>query len=363
MNRRSRGLIVWGSVAVLVLAGLYIGGLQLRRPPLESMKKALHAIAAAKVENDNKVSGETLNKAEELLKQAEASIRRENRRMIPFVTYTEADSLLHEAAQLAERALQTAKESHSRVRLIQKSEIAKLSDSLDIWRAILDEDLIHSDSEILYRNAKALLRLAVDYNSRGLSGDASVCTDSALKVFSLLTQARIEMRKAVDSRAQDAAQWISRTMMQSKKSGGIAFLVDKSTHNLYVVKAGKVTDSIRCEFGYNSSYQKIMAGDGATPEGMYKVKEVKNQSKFYKALLLDYPNSSDRERFKNNLAAGIIPGDAKIGSLIEIHGHGGENRDWTDGCIAVTDHDMDRIMKMAAVGTPVTIIRIWDKSK
>ncbi len=363
MKHRRRFLFLWGSVALLVLAGLYIWALQLRRPPLKSLEKALHSITTARQENLKESSRELLINAERLLKRAEESILRENKRMTPLVTYREADSLLKEAAQMADKAIKTARETRSKAQLTQKSEITQLYDSLEVWRAELDEDLIHSDSEILYRHAKSLLSLALDYNSRGLDGDASLCTDSTLKVFSQLTETRIRLRRAVDLRARNASQWASKTIQQSKNSGGIAFLVDKSSHNLYVIKKGKIVDTIKCELGYNSTNQKKMSGDGATPEGMYKVIEVKKYSKYYKALLLDYPNASDRERFRKNKAAGIIPGDAKIGSLIEIHGNGGENRDWTDGCVAVTDRDMDRIMKLAVVGTPVTIIRFWDKAQ
>ena len=47
---------------------------------------------------------------------------------------------------------------------------------------------------------------------------------------------------------------------------------------------------------------------------------------------------------------------AKIGGLIEIHGNGGKGIDWTEGCVALTDREMDTVFKIVRVGTPVTII-------
>ena len=47
---------------------------------------------------------------------------------------------------------------------------------------------------------------------------------------------------------------------------------------------------------------------------------------------------------------------AGIGNLIEIHGDGGQGRDWTDGCVALADGDMDKVFARSRVGTPVTIV-------
>ena len=53
---------------------------------------------------------------------------------------------------------------------------------------------------------------------------------------------------------------------------------------------------------------------------------------------------------------GRLPRGAGIGSLIEIHGDGGRGEDWTSGCVALENHDMDRLFARVSVGTPVTII-------
>jgi murein L,D-transpeptidase YafK len=91
---------------------------------------------------------------------------------------------------------------------------------------------------------------------------------------------------------------------------------------------------------------------------MYKItKKFKgNKTKYYKALLLDFPNDEDKEKFKSEIARGSLPASAKIGDLIEIHGNGGKGIDWTEGCIALTDKEMDVVFKIAKVGTPVTIV-------
>jgi murein L,D-transpeptidase YafK len=91
---------------------------------------------------------------------------------------------------------------------------------------------------------------------------------------------------------------------------------------------------------------------------MYKITQKfdGSKTKYYKALLLDYPNEEDKEKFRYEIQHGSLPASAKIGGLIEIHGNGGKGIDWTEGCIALTDREMDVVFKLVKVGTPVTII-------
>jgi hypothetical protein len=73
-------------------------------------------------------------------------------------------------------------------------------------------------------------------------------------------------------------------------------------------------------------------------------------------LLLDYPNQADRARLARLKAAGQIARGAGPGSLIEIHGEGGRGEDWTRGCVALSNPDMDDLFGRVGVGTRVTIV-------
>ena len=81
-----------------------------------------------------------------------------------------------------------------------------------------------------------------------------------------------------------------------------------------------------------------------------------SETKFHKALLINYPNDEDKRRFQTAKNKGILPAKTDIGGLIEIHGSGGKGIDWTDGCIALEDNDMDAVYKLVAVNTPVIIV-------
>ena len=98
-------------------------------------------------------------------------------------------------------------------------------------------------------------------------------------------------------------------------------------------------------------------GDKATPEGKYHITKKKSrpQTKYHKALLINYPNDDDKARYNAGVKKGSIP-KRGIGNLIEIHGDGGKGRNWTAGCVALTDNDIDKVYELVGVGTPVTIV-------
>lgn len=152
--------------------------------------------------------------------------------------------------------------------------------------------------------------------------------------------------------------WVSETIAESKRANEAAIIVDKLNRRLELYHDGQKLATFTAELGANGLKRKLHAGDKATPEGRYRVTQVRmnGATKFYKALLLSYPNADDLARFRSAQRLGQVPARAGIGSLIEIHGSGGQGQDWTDGCVALRNKDMDRLFAHARVGMPVTIV-------
>lgn len=151
--------------------------------------------------------------------------------------------------------------------------------------------------------------------------------------------------------------WIADAAERTRR-GGRALVVDKLRRELIVYERGRPVATYPVELGARGLLDKRHSGDRATPEGRYRVVERKERgsTRYYKALLIDYPNRDDRARFDRARKAGEIPAGTDIGGLIEIHGHGGRGRDWTDGCVALEDRLMDRVYALAPLGTPVVIV-------
>jgi len=133
-------------------------------------------------------------------------------------------------------------------------------------------------------------------------------------------------------------------------------VVIKSKSKLYLKKQGKILKQYCAIFGANPRGHKQKEGDERTPEGTY-ILDYKNQdSQFYKSIHISYPNEADKKHAKK---MGLNPG-----GCIMIHGQkNGFGRvavmtqrfNWTDGCIAVSNHAMDVIWLVVDVGTPIEI--------
>ncbi|MEW6411269.1 MAG: L,D-transpeptidase [Candidatus Zixiibacteriota bacterium] len=324
------------------------------------MKRALDALGVAKATENRNHYKSTLKQAEQCLLEGEKSLRKQNASWWPFVSYEVADSLFEESIRLSRKVVTMATNHTDARRSALLSNIESLTDSLNYLGEVLSAELGRTDVEALYRKVRLKLDLATKLAETGSYASAQVYTDSVRSSMAVLSGRLLEHQVVLEELLADADRWVIETVKRSSETREPVLIVDKSAHRLYVLRHGAVVDSYSCDLGYNAGYQKKMSGDGATPEGMYRVVEVKKNSKYYRALLLDYPNKYDRRRFQKNLSEGVIPSHARIGGLIEIHGEGGRDEDWTEGCVAVSNDDMNKLMKIASVGTLVTIVRSWD---
>ncbi len=140
-------------------------------------------------------------------------------------------------------------------------------------------------------------------------------------------------------------------------------VVSKQRRKLYLLKNGELVKSYTVAFGFGASNgPKIKQGDGRTPEGLYQISLKNPQSKYYKALRVSYPNKKDTEfASKLNVSPGgdiMIHGFPRgfIDNLIpEVVKAQHPQADWTQGCIAVTNEEIDQIYKLTAEKVPLEI--------
>lgn len=151
--------------------------------------------------------------------------------------------------------------------------------------------------------------------------------------------------------------WVDDAVAASR-GDRVSIVVHKLDRRLYLLRDGRTAVTFDADLGRNALADKVSAGDGATPEGRYRIREKRENgsTRWYKALLLDYPNAEDWKNYHALRRRGEIPAGRGPGGLIEIHGHGGKRSNWTDGCVALHNSAMDRLFAMVPVGTPVTIV-------
>lgn len=133
-------------------------------------------------------------------------------------------------------------------------------------------------------------------------------------------------------------------------------VVLKKERTLELLLGGKVIKTYKIALGGDPVGPKTKQGDHKTPEGLYVLDSRNEHSKFYKSIHLSYPNARDRAAARQ---MGVSPGgDVFVHGLPNGYGAIGAAhrlRDWTDGCIAVTDQEIDEIWQEVSTGTPIEI--------
>lgn len=153
-------------------------------------------------------------------------------------------------------------------------------------------------------------------------------------------------------------EMVDETVKASAAKGSYAIVISKLDRKLILYKAGKPYKTYRVGIGRNGSSDKMHAGDNATPEGRYFITKKNPRSRYFKALLINYPNDEDRARFAAAKRKGTIGRSVGIGGLVEIHGGGDDSM--TYGCVSLDNDSMQELFNIAEPGTPVTIVGVTD---
>ena len=133
-------------------------------------------------------------------------------------------------------------------------------------------------------------------------------------------------------------------------------IVEKARRQLHLLASGKVLRTYRVALGRNPVGAKTQEGDGKTPEGIYVIDTRKKQSGYHRALHISYPSAADVDRAQR---AGVKPGgDIMIHGIRNGLGWVGSLHrvtDWTLGCIAVTNQEIEEIWTAVPDGTPIEL--------
>ncbi|WP_022854138.1 L,D-transpeptidase family protein [Thermodesulfatator atlanticus] len=153
-------------------------------------------------------------------------------------------------------------------------------------------------------------------------------------------------------------------------------VIEKYSRTLYLYENGHILKAYPVSLGWNPEEPKREQGDGATPEGLYFIREKRPSRRYGLFLALSYPNLKDinlarwegrlnlseYEQCVLNFKQGVSNGNCKLGYGLGIHGggvwrkkNGRLVRDWTYGCVALNDKDMRELYELIEVGTPVLI--------
>jgi len=285
---------------------------------------------------------------------------RQRGRLIPFQNYAVAEDRFYAAAQNASEAMREGKSA----RLGMASRAAEMIH--------LAQDVIHEAENSVrmvpvgfiprmrLQKSRMSLSEATLYTRNGRYDDAfDKAKDAQSDALWVLTATGAAASRYLDSDlVRQWRNWVDQTVAESRAGQSSAIVVIKEKNRVDLYQAGRIRKSYNADMGRNRLSSKLYAGDRATPEGRYYITQKKGRgdSKYYKALVLNYPNAADRKRLAHAKTNGQASRGLGLGSLIEIHGEGGRGQDWTYGCVALSNNDLDDLFTRVSVGTPVTIV-------
>ncbi|HQI49470.1 MAG TPA: L,D-transpeptidase family protein, partial [bacterium] len=352
----------WFLIVNLVLA-LFLGAVSLiievsNKPPVACFDDASRAVSQARQLQAAVYAPDQLRMAESYLEQARLLWAAENQRWMFRRDFSRATAMTQKANDMAEYATMRATTLRDSLRWVAatginltrkriadiRAQFLNMPMDSHVRQTITFSELAIMESEAAFKRGdfrRAVVRYQVAAKNIGSAGD---------EVTQILNGYFVNVPKW--------RKWVQQTLRWSVDNNSVVILVDKLAHRCQVYRKGTKTAEFPVELGPNWLGHKRQRGDGATPEGLYRIKRKKSghRTAYYKALEIDYPNAEDIAQFNAAKARGEIARSAGIGGLIEVHGDGGKGANWTAGCVALRNRDMDTLYNMVEEGTPITIV-------
>lgn len=218
-------------------------------------------------------------------------------------------------------------------------------------RVVLGEHPV--ETEVLVKQARLFLEQGQFEHSIQSSERAGkiLLTQTALLTNELGRYADDDLIAAWRESAQRTIDW-------SRTHRAQAIVISKADRVLTLYKSGRTVLTYPIRLGSRGIRAKQHYGDGATPEGEYRIqrKRGQGQTPYFRALILDYPNADDRRRFEEAQKAGLIPKSQHMPGLIQLHGIAQGITDQPYGSIVLDNPQIAQLFDHVAVGTPVNIV-------
>jgi L,D-peptidoglycan transpeptidase YkuD (ErfK/YbiS/YcfS/YnhG family) len=320
--------------------------------PEESMKQARIGISNATECLAHILEPKLFQKAEDLYFDAKIAWERENEKPIYKRNYDHIIAMAHKSVRYSTEACAIAKNKAANEKSNVKQLYAFLKNKRDKFQEATTILPLTKNKVKDFHTADLLLREAANMLD---DGDFIKARKKLEQASTLMSNTIAATHAYLKDYYDNYPMWASDVQEAIRSSRqGTVLLIDKIAHECEVYKNGSIIKKYDVDLGKKWIGQKMREGDYATPEGSYRITEKKagRTTIYYKALLLDYPNREDYQRV-SRLNHGKRP---RLGGMIEIHGEGGKNVDWTKGCIALSNSDIDEIYRLVDVGTRVFIV-------
>lgn len=360
MSKVVKLLIVSGILLIVIfsIAGIVI--IKSKDLPVQDIENARSAISEAKHVRAHiyPVSKKYFSNAVAMYDSAMHCWKTENERFIIMRNYERSIFFADSATQLASLARGKAIRGSAELKRNLMDDLKILKKESAFYDPFIKK--LPLPDTLLTNNSKGVM-LITEAEIAFTNGEYVLCSDLVKKSRQLLIPNHLYIEDLLGKYFLQYSDWknlAKKTVEDSRRKKSYAILVDKFSRECILYYSGKPKYRFTVELGKNWIGDKHHRGDKATPEGLYKVVDKKEgrHTSYHKALLLNYPNNEDIAQYNEEIKNGLISRSSHIGGHIEIHGNGGKGIDWTEGCVAISDPDMDRLYKHCRQGTPVAIV-------
>ncbi len=314
-------------------------------PPQEELKVAREALSKAQKADAEIYAASLYREAHQLYDSAMVNWTAQNERFFVVRDYGKVRDFVAQVIQKADLARENSINQSRNTDIFVKKGIAELEKKVETYERIYKHNPLPSG--VIRAHNTGVMKLSearIAYKGNRFN-EAKVHYEEAVGLINTSN----------DKAERIFQDWFSNYPIWKKhgneairlSKGQKVILIDKYAHKLMVYQGGRIIRQFDAEFGINWMGDKRRRGDKATPEGIYKITQKKDgaRTRFYKAMLINFPNDEDRRNARYDM-----------GGLIEIHGDGGKGVDWTDGCIALRNDDIDLLFRLVGPGTPVVIV-------
>ena len=354
-----KNLLRYFSILLILTTGAFTYFLiSFEKPPVEEITRARMAISAAESIHAAKYAGIVFRDAKSNYDSAISEWQKENNKIFFIRDFSDVERYALLSMELALTSSEKTRSAVTNIRQLLSDQISRIQDEVDAYDRYYCTIPLEEEQRRKLNDGRLLFKEGTFARERQNYLAALEKLDSAEILVLAVTEYSRQIIKDYFADFHIWKQWSEKLISASKKDHITCIIVDKTGRTCNVYKNGILDASYNVELGPNWMGNKLYQGDMSTPEGFYKVVSKKSGSEthYHKALLLNYPNENDIKRFQSNKRNGVIDGNAFIGGLIEIHGHGGKGSDWTNGCIALNNNDIDSLFSICKNGTDVLII-------
>ncbi|MEQ8924639.1 MAG: L,D-transpeptidase [Fulvivirga sp.] len=345
------------STLFILVTGLIILTVDWPQPPLSLLEEARSGLLTAKRAKADVLAKDQFNQAQTSYDSAILLLDSENQKIFFFRRYEKVEMLLIKVIEDTHLSEKIAIEKDKQYWLTTKNKYEKVRDLHEFFKqAYANFPLKEAE-----RKTVSEANIMLDETQLALRNQSVIETDKLVDYEHFITELINSSRITMKHYFKDYEVWESlqrNALKNATDNNSYVVIIDKLNRECKLYYRSKCLATLPIELGYNWIGDKQHAGDKTTPEGAYRIikKKANAETKYYKALLLNYPNEDDKKRHSKNVKEGIIPKNVPIGGEIEIHGHGGKGIDWTDGCIALSNKNMDSVYAMIPLNTPVIIV-------